>query len=203
MQLQYKGKCNAALRTAKTAGHRFSFARWLQTRLPEGLSVVSIAECQGPLWSRTVRAARITDPRTTRNLDIYFSPSFTGGIFVAAGAILGAGQADVIVSQGIGGSPEVRVFNGTNGSLLRDFNAFPPPPVLVPVFGQLPPLGGYHVGAVDVPGGYADILLVPPEVKVLDGMSLATVDDFFAYSTAFLGGVFVGGRRAGEAQHAP
>jgi hypothetical protein len=102
----------------------------------------------------------------------------------------------VIVTPGLGGGAEVRVFSST-GSLLRDFYAFPPA-ALVPVFGQLPPSGGFRVGAVDVPGGYADILVgagpgLPSEVRVLDGMSLAVVDDFFAYDPSFLGGVFVGG----------
>lgn len=33
----------------------------------------------------------------------------------------------------------------------------------------------------------------PPAVKVFDAVSLAVLDDFFAYDPALLGGVFVGG----------
>jgi hypothetical protein len=130
-----------------------------------------------------------------------FSPSFTGGVFVAAGAVNGDGMADVIVGAGAGGAPEVKVFSGATGSVLLDFFAYPPSTnrTLVPVFGDPTTTvhGGVHVGFVTF-GGQAAILTgpgsgQPPEVKVLDAVSLKALDDFFAYDPAFLGGVFAGG----------
>ena len=50
----------------------------------------------------------------------------------------GDGLADIIVGMGIGGGPEVRVFNGDNLSLIRDFLAYDPLALpLVPVFGDI------------------------------------------------------------------
>jgi hypothetical protein len=54
------------------------------------------------------------------------------------------------------------------------------------------------VAAVDANGdGKADIVTGPgqgsnPEVKAFDSVTLAVVDDFFAFDPNFLGGVFVG-----------
>jgi hypothetical protein len=60
------------------------------------------------------------------------------------------------------------------------------------------PSSGLRVAAVDVNGdGKADIVVGqgpgrPPELRVFDAVTLAVVDDFFAYDQAFLGGIFTG-----------
>jgi hypothetical protein len=132
-------------------------------------------------------------------LEDYFAytPLFTGGIFVAAGDVNGDGLADVITSPGLGGGPEVKVFSGANAAPLLDFFAYPPVPVLVPVFGASPQQGGCHVGFTRV-NGRGEILTgpdfgLPPEVKAFDAATLQLLDDFFAYDPSFLGGVYVGG----------
>jgi hypothetical protein len=145
---------------------------------------------------------RVFGPNGAIMEDYYaFTSSLLGGIFVAAGDVTGSGHADIIVAPGLGGGPEVKVFDGTSGAPLLDFYAYNPASTpLIPVFGDD---GGWnsglHVGAADVTGtGRAAILTgagpnQPPEVKAIDGLSVQTIDDFFAYDPRFLGGVFVGG----------
>jgi hypothetical protein len=59
--------------------------------------------------------------------------------------------------------------------------------------------GGARVGAVDVNGdGRADVVtgIGPgggPAVRVLDGVTLAELDSFYAFDTALAGGIFVAG----------
>lgn len=133
---------------------------------------------------------RVFDARSgALKLDFFaFDPSFRGGVRVAVGDINGDGIPDVIAAAGPGGAPEVKVFSGQNGALLYDFFAY------TPSF-----TGGVFVAAGDVNGdGVADIVTgtdagAAPEVKVFGGGKLGgqQLRDFFAYSTAFTGGVRV------------
>lgn len=52
--------------------------------------------------------------------------TFTGGVNVASGDINGDGFADVIVSADAGGGPQVVVWSGMDGTMLRSFSAFAP-----------------------------------------------------------------------------
>src|SRR5262249_25947001 len=89
-----------------------------------------------------------------------------GGVYVAAGDVTGDGHADVMVAEGEGGRPRVRVFSGADGSLLDDIRAYPR--------GYR---GGVHVAAGDVNGdGHADIIVTPTgrgsrQLKVFSGMT--------------------------------
>ena len=115
-----------------------------------------------------------------------FDSSFTGGVFVAAGDVNGDGIADIIVGAGAGGGPHVRVFSGTDGSVLDNFFAY------APTFH-----GGVSVAAGDVNGdGLADIITGAgpgggPHVKVFSGADLTTLASFYAYNASFTGGVMV------------
>ncbi|MCA9072571.1 MAG: proprotein convertase P-domain-containing protein, partial [Planctomycetaceae bacterium] len=53
-----------------------------------------------------------------------FGASFTGGVRVASGNVDGLGTDDIIAGAGPGGGPNVKVFSGTDNSLLSDFMAF-------------------------------------------------------------------------------
>jgi hypothetical protein len=117
-----------------------------------------------------------------------YDPSFSGGVFVAAGDVDGDGRADVITAPGTGGGPEVKAFSGTNASTIRDVFAF-----------DAGFAGGVSVAAEDVNGdGKADIIAAAgptggPHVRVLSGANPAVeLRSFFAYDPSFLGGVYVG-----------
>jgi hypothetical protein len=135
-----------------------------------------------------------------------YSPAFHGGVSVAAGDMDGDGKADIITGAGPGGGPHIKVFSGANGSLLASFFAY------YPSFS-----GGVTVAAGDLNGdGSADLVTGAglgggPHVKVFDGASLAVggsgaaqaianpLASFFAYDSAFSGGVNVGVTRRGGA----
>jgi hypothetical protein len=122
-------------------------------------------------------------------LDSFYgiSPAgFTGGIFVAAGDVNGDGYADIIIGADAGGGPQVQVFSGKDGSLLRSFNAMPA------YFS-----GGVRVAAGDVNGdGLADIIAGAgpgggPQVTVYSGADQSVLASFFALPASFAGGVTV------------
>src|SRR5262245_47526224 len=53
-----------------------------------------------------------------------FTPGFTGGAEVAQGDVNGDGVDDVIVGMASGGSTVI-IYDGTNGAVLHNFEAFP------------------------------------------------------------------------------
>ncbi len=114
-----------------------------------------------------------------------FSALFTGGVRVAVGDVNGDGVADIICGAGPGGGPEVKVFDGVSGAVIRDFFAY-----------SAGFTGGIFVAAGDINGdGKADIITgtdsgVQAEVKVFDSTSLAVLKDFFPFAT-FTGGARV------------
>ena len=115
-----------------------------------------------------------------------YSPSFTGGVRVAVADINGDGTPDIITAPGVGGGPDIKVFDGKTGNLIREFWGF------APTF-----RGGVFVAAGDVNGdGTPDIILGAgagggPEVKVIDGKTGTVLTDFYAYGASFHGGVSV------------
>ena len=116
-----------------------------------------------------------------------FGPSFTGGIFVAAGDITGDGRADLIAGteeSGVNAS-SVRVFDAATLAQVRNF---------IPYAGFT---GGVRVGAGDVTGdGVADIITGTgpgaAHVRVFDGVTGSEVRSFLPYA-GFTGGIFVAG----------
>jgi hypothetical protein len=120
-------------------------------------------------------------------------PTFTGGMYVAAGDVNGDGKADIIVGAEKGGGPEVNVFNG----------AAVAPGVMPPslyAFYALPPqfTGGVRVGYSSAFEGHESILSVAgpgggPQLSIFDGVSQTDLDSFYAFAPTFGGGVYVGG----------
>jgi uncharacterized protein (TIGR03118 family) len=115
-----------------------------------------------------------------------YSTSFTGGVRVAVGDVNGDGIPDIITVPGPGGGPEVNIYDGSTGNLMRQFFAFNP------AF-----IGGSYVAAGDVTGsGFDDIIVGAdagggPNVTVFSGKDNSVVLNFFAYNPAFVGGVRV------------
>jgi hypothetical protein len=125
------------------------------------------------------------DGSPNRDIDA-FASDFTGGARVAVGDVTGDGTDDIVVAAGPGGAPEVKVYDGANGNLVRDIIAYDPS------FH-----GGVNIAVGDVSGdGKADIITGTgvdggPNVRVFDGATGNQIDSFFAYEPSFRGGVNV------------
>jgi hypothetical protein len=118
--------------------------------------------------------------------------SFTGGVRVAIGDVNGDGTPDIITGPGPGGGPQINVYDGKTGNLLRSFFAY-----------NASFAGGVYVAAGDFTGGgYDDVAVGPdsgggPNVVAFDGKAISNgqainpVVNFFAFNPAFSGGVRV------------
>ncbi|MCA9071140.1 MAG: FG-GAP repeat protein, partial [Planctomycetaceae bacterium] len=121
-----------------------------------------------------------------------YDAGFTGGVFVAAGQFNPSQDlnADIVTGAGAGGGPHVKVFSGVNsGTLLASFFAY-----------DTGFTGGVHVATADLNGdGTSEIVTGAgmgggPHVRAFDGTNpIVELDNFFPFSPAFGGGVFVGG----------
>ncbi len=116
-----------------------------------------------------------------------FAPSFSGGVYVEAGDLLGNGYADIIVGADAGGGPQVTVLDGTSGELEASFDAFAASftgGVRVSLSGSTS-LGHPAVLVGTGPGG-------GPVAATFDDATLALLSSFYAFDPAYSGGVFVG-----------
>jgi autotransporter-associated beta strand protein len=118
-----------------------------------------------------------------------YAAGFTGGVRVAAGAVTGAGPADIITGAGPGGGPNVTVYQYANGQAqpLQSYFAF-----------GSGFTAGIYVAAGDVNGdGKADVIVGAgagggPDVAVFSGADGSLLANFFPYAVGFTGGVRVG-----------
>jgi hypothetical protein len=113
-----------------------------------------------------------------------YDGSFAGGVFVGAGDLDGDGLADIITGAGLGGSPHVKAFRGTDLALLQSFFA-----------DDASFTGGVRVGVGAVAGGAAILTGAGPgggaAVRAFASADLGLLLDFTAFD-GFRGGVFVG-----------
>jgi hypothetical protein len=134
---------------------------------------------------------KVFDGATGAELRSFFAytPSFAGGVYVAAGDVTGDGRADLVTgadADAAAGGGHVKVFDGATGAEVRSFFAY-----------NANFLGGVRVAAGDVDGdGRADIITgagagAQGHVKVFNGQTGAEIRSFFAYGPNFTGGVYV------------
>lgn len=103
-----------------------------------------------------------------------FGPSFTGGARVATADFNNDGVGDVIVGSGAGRIPEVKIFDGRNGTLLSSFLVF-----------ESTFDGGINVATADFDrDGRCELIVSPdwgggPRVRVLSLNGQVTFADFF------------------------
>lgn len=136
--------------------------------------------------TETIPHVKAYTPRTHSEVASFFAytPSFSGGVRVAAGDVNGDGAADIVTGTGPGAA-HVKVFSGRTLSELQSF---------LPFAGFS---GGVFVAAGDVNGdGYDDLVVgadsgAAPQVKVFNGRTMAELHSFFAYGVGFTGGVRV------------
>jgi hypothetical protein len=133
-----------------------------------------------------VRAFSGKDGTLLRSFFVY-DPHYVGGVTVAVGDVTGDGLADIVTGTTAGGGPNVRVFDGQSGALVRSFFAYSE---------QF--IGGVFVSAGDLNGdGFADIITGTgvgggSNVRVFDGQTNALRNSFMVGDPNFTGGVRVG-----------
>jgi hypothetical protein len=103
---------------------------------------------------------------------------------VATGDVNGDGTPDIITALGLGRAPQIKVFDGANGQLVRVLPGF-----------EKTFFGGEYVATGDVNGdGRADIIVSrgtgKSDIRVFDANG-SILSSFFAYAPNFTGGVHV------------
>ena len=113
------------------------------------------------------------------------TPFSSGGIYVAAGRMLGNGHMQVVIGAGAGQEPHVQVYDGS-GSLQSHFLAYESTytgGVRVTV-GDFLGNGSMSVVTSTPPGG-------GPRVRIINPTSGQAIVDAFVYDASFRGGVWV------------
>ena len=117
-----------------------------------------------------------------------FEPSFTGGVYVAAGDVTGDGVADFVVTPDEGGGPRVLVFSGADFANVADFMGIDDPNFR----------GGARPAIGDLDGdGFADLVIGAGfgggTVAGTFGQSRPTrmMGDFYIFEETLRNGAFV------------
>ncbi len=115
-----------------------------------------------------------------------FEKSFHGGVSVAVGDVTGDGVNDLVIAAGPGGGPRIEVVDGTTGKVVKDFFVYEPKFT-----------GGVGVAVGDVNGDGVDDIITGagagggPRVVAINYADGKVLADFFAFESAFRGGVTI------------
>ncbi len=115
-----------------------------------------------------------------------YDASFRGGVRVAVGYFNADTTPDIVTAPGVGGGPDIRVFDGATGEMLFEFLAY------APNF-----FGGVNVATGDVDGDGQDDIITGagqgggPHVEAFSGKTGQLIRSFLAYAPSFTGGVNV------------
>lgn len=131
-----------------------------------------------------------------------YAPSFTGGVRVAMGDINGDGNVDLITAPGVGGGPNIKIFNLVSGTPIQVADFF----VFEAAF-----FGGLYIAVGNLNNdGFGDIIVGAgpgggPRVSAYAGSQNFSINGstvmttFFAYAPEFTGGITVSAAdRTGE-----
>ena len=125
-----------------------------------------------------------------------YDSNFRGGVSVAVGDIDGSGFAAIVTGAGQGGGPHVKVFNGTDHSLIKQFMAYASTfsgGVYVAVGDYLSD-GKYEIITGAGAGGGPHIKIWDYETLNLDGQTMAFTD-FTKPNGEVIDAIFTGGVR--------
>jgi hypothetical protein len=150
---------------------------------------------------------KIFNPFTREPIASFFAYdlSFKGGVSVSSADINQDGIFDIITGAGPGGGPHVRVFNGSNLSILKEFLAYDPS-FTGGVFVSAGIIGMGAINSSVNSGSNSDFKIITgagagggPNVKIWDYESLKVVRDFMEFSDPSSNGndLFAGGVRVG------
>ena len=127
-----------------------------------------------------------------RNLNFFaYSPSFMGGVNVAAGDINGDGIDEVITGPGATGAPNVKVFDA-NANQLASFFAYSPSFTGGVTVGTIDPTNRGTFQIVTGPGSGGPYYPGPAaNLYGFNGQKYAFITSIVAYGKAYTGGIWV------------
>ena len=193
----YDGKTNALLGILTPFGKDSVTGARVAVADVTGDGIQDIVVSAGPGVAPVVK---VFDGRTLHEVASFlaYDESFTGGVYVAAGDVLGGGHADIVTGAGANGGPHVKLFAGGDLFPGGDVKLAVLPFARASYFAVESDFrGGVSVAVADINGdGFGDIVAGAgpgggPRVVVISGKDGSRLQDFFAYDSTLRSGVMV------------
>ncbi len=197
----YDGKTNALLGIVTPFGKDSVSGARVAVADVTGDGIEDVVVGAGPGVAPVVK---VFDGRTLHEVASFlaYDESFTGGVYVAAGDVLGGSHADIVTGAGANGGPHVKLFAGSDLFPGGDVTLTVLPSARASYFAVESDFrGGVSVAVADVNGdGHGDIVAGAgpggaPRVVVVSGKDGTRLEDFFAYDSSLRSGVMVAAGR--------